>query len=114
MREVANCTISLLRGTDVDAWGSLRDSGEPYMQGVPAFLAETSKTAYDRATQTPRTIRSTTCVVPDFIGVVNTDQILDESTGSKYAIEDIVRPPTLMGAPVDIVLTLRRITAAGT
>jgi hypothetical protein len=112
MQEITNTTCSVLRGTSVDAWGNQQDAGVPYMQGVPAFLAETSRTAYDRASQTPRTVRTTTCVLPDYVGVSTSDQITDESTGYRYAIEDILAPPTLMGAPADVVLTLRRVTAA--
>lgn len=112
MQEIVNTAISVLRGTNVDAWGNLQDSGTPYLQGVPACLAETSKSVFDRVSQTPRTVRTTTCVLPDWVDVTTADQIADETTGSRYAIEDILRPPTLMGAPVDVVLTLRRVTAA--
>lgn len=115
--EAANTTVSLLRGTTVGDYGDLEDAGTPVAQGIPAVLVETGRRAFDPATQTPRTVRSVTCRVPAWLGALNTDQIQDDTTGAVYAVEDITRPPTLMTSPaggdVDIVLTLRRITAAG-
>lgn len=112
MLEISNTQISILRGQTVDAYGNKQDSGIAILTGVDACLVETSKTVMDRVSQTPRTVRTTTCVVPDWANVTTADQITDESSGSRYAIEDIVKPPTLIGAPVDIILTLRRVTAA--
>lgn len=112
--EVANTTVSVLRGTTTDAYGDVQDASTPVFTGVPAVLVETGRNVMDPATQTPRTVRATTCVVPDGLGVTNADQILDETSGQKYAITEIVRPPTLMGAPVDIVLTLKRVTGLTT
>jgi hypothetical protein len=43
--------------------------------------------------------------------VVNTDRILDEGTGDVYIIIGVTHPATLTGAPVDVVLDLKRITA---
>ena len=111
---VANTTISLLRGTTTDAYGDTADAGIPILTAVPASVVETARSVLDPATQTPMTVRSTTCIVPAWTGVLNSDQIKDEATGDLYAIEDILMPPTLMGAPVDITLTLRRVTGAQT
>jgi hypothetical protein len=115
--EVANCTISILRGVNYDDYGDISDDAAAVTPGIPAVLIETSQQVFDPSTQTPRTVRAATCRVPAWTGVLNSDQIRDDLTGSVYAVEDITRPPTIMsspaGGPVDIVLTLRRITAAG-
>lgn len=115
--EAANTTITLLRGTTFDSYGDVEDAAEPMVSGVPAILVETGRTVSDPATQTPRTVRSATCKIPSWLGALNTDQIQDETTGAVYAIEDITQPPSLISSPaggaVDIVLTLRRVTAAG-
>ena len=111
---VANTRVSILRGTTTDAYGDIQDAEVALYTGVPAALVETARTAFDPSTQTPRTVRSITCVIPDGLSVTNSDQILDEPTQQRYAIEEILRPPTLIGAPVDIVLTLRRVTGITT
>jgi hypothetical protein len=115
--EAANTQCSILRGVSYDDYGDLQDDMAAVTPGIPAVLVETSKSVFDPATQTPRTVRSATCRVPGWVSVLNSDQIRDDSTGNVYAIEDITRPATLISSPaggaVDLVLTLRRITAAG-
>ena len=115
--EAANTTVSILRGVSYDEYGDLQDDMAAVTPGIPAVLVETTQSVFDPATQTPRTVRAATCRVPAWTGVLNTDQIRDDLTGSTYSIEDVTRPPTItsspVGGPVDIVLTLRRITAAG-
>lgn len=112
--EAANTTVSILRGTDVDEFGDIEDTGTPITAGIPAILLETVKTTTDPATQTPRTIRSATCHLPAWTEALNSDQILDESTGQKYSVADVDSPGILNGAPADLVLTLKRITFTGT
>lgn len=108
--EVANTTVSIQRGTHTDAYGDVQDAGITILSGVPACLVETARQVFDPATQTPRTVRATTCVIPDWTAVTTADQVVDESTRNAYAIQEILRPPTLAGAPVDTVLTLKRVT----
>lgn len=93
-----------------NAAGDEIDSTTPLYTDIPASLVERSKVVLDPATQTPRTVRDIVCVIPSWTDVVNTDRIQDETSGYVYAIEDVTYPPTLMGAPVDEVLTLRRVT----
>lgn len=111
--EAANTSVSILRGTATDPYGDTVDSGTPYMFGVPAILTETGRSIQDPSTPMPRTIRSITCHVPPWTGVQDTDQIYDESTGDTYIILGVTRPPTLIGTPVDMLLTLKRVTAQG-
>lgn len=112
--EAANTTCSVLRGTDVDEFGDIEDASTPLMVGIPAILLETVKTTTDPATQTPRTVRSAYCRVPSWTGVLNSDRIVDESSGRKYAVTDVDSPGSINGAPGDLVLTLKRITSTGT
>jgi hypothetical protein len=111
---VQNTTVSLLRGTATDAYGDTVDAAVPVLSGVPAVVIERSQSVLDPATQTPMIVRSTVCVVPQWTGALATDQIRNDRTGDTFAIEDILLPDTLMGAPVDITLTLRRVTGAAT
>lgn len=112
----ANTQVTLFRGgTAKNAYGDKIDAElVPYMQHVPACLTETSQNVLDPATQTPMTVRSSQLLIPTWTGALESDQVMDEATGDLYAVIDIVNPPTIIGAPVDLRLTLRRVTATGT
>jgi hypothetical protein len=45
------------------------------------------------------------------VGVTDSDQIVDETTGDKYMIISVTRPPSLIGIPMPAVLGLKRVTA---
>jgi hypothetical protein len=109
--EAANTTISLLRGETVDEYGDVIDSNTPVFTGVPAVLVEQPGQTQDPSNPTPRTIRAIKLVVPSFLGLLDTDRILDEPTGNTYIVITVTTPPTLMGAPVDTVARLKRVTA---
>lgn len=109
--EVQNTTVTIYRGTTQNQFGDEIDSSTPLFQGLPAFLAETGKTTLDPSTSMPRTIRQVICHLPLWTGVENSDRVLDESTGDTYIIISVEKPPTLAGAPVDEILTLKRVTA---
>lgn len=111
--EVQNTTVTLLAGTAVNAFGDAVDAGVPQVQGVPACIIETSEKAWDPASQTPRTVRTIVCWLPYWsnpLAGFEGQQILDEQRGDTYFIEDIVQPSTLIGAPTDIRLSLRRVS----
>jgi hypothetical protein len=112
--EAANTTISVLRGDSVDEYGDLVDSNTPAFTGIPAVLAETGRQTQDPSSPSPRTIRAIELHAPEFLGLLNTDRIVDEPTGNIYMIIEVTKPPTLMGAPVDTVATLKRVTATTT
>ena len=106
--ELANTTLTIMRGTQVNAYGSESDVGAPIYTGIPAAINESSKVVYDPATQTPRTIRTSTCVVAGWVDVLTSDTLLDESTGNYYMIQDIEQQPTgPTGIVPDKLLTLR-------
>lgn len=106
--ELANTTLTIMRGTEANAYGDLSDVGAPIYTGVPAAVVESSKVVFDPATQTPRTIRTSTCVVASWVDVLTSDTLLDESTGSYYMINDIQQQPTgPTGIAPDKILTLR-------
>jgi hypothetical protein len=109
--ETANTTATVLRGTTVNQFGDEIDANTPFISGLPVTLIETGKSVQDPSTPTPRTIRQIYCNVPEWAGILNTDQIRDERTGDTYIIIGVTRPPTIIGAPVDTVLQLKRVTA---
>lgn len=110
----ANTTISVLRGETPDEYGDLIDSNDVAFAGVPAILIETSRQTTDPSNPTPRTIRSVVLTVPEWVGLLDTDRISDESTGNVYMVIEVTKPPTLMGAPVDTSAALKRVTATTT
>lgn len=112
--ETANTTASVLRGTTSNQFGDVIDASTPVITGLPVTLIETGKTVQDPSTQSPRTIRQVKCWVPEFAGVVSTDRIMDERTGDVFIIIGVTKPPTTIGAPVDTVLDLKRVTASTT
>jgi hypothetical protein len=112
MPDIPNTTVSVLRGTTTNAFGDEVDLNESAFEHVPALLIETGRNVQDPSTPTPRTIRQIVCHVPPWTGVLDTDRIIDEATGSVYIIISVTRPPTLMGAPVDIRCDLKRVTAS--
>ena len=109
--ETANTTATVFRGTTSNQFGDEIDSNVPLITNLPVTLIETGKSVQDPSTPTPRTIRQITCIVPEWAGVLNTDRIMDERTQDVYIIISVTKPPTIIGAPVDTVLGLKRITA---
>lgn len=112
MPEIPNTTVDILRGTTTNAFGDEVDLNEALFEGVPALLIETGRTVQDPSTPAPRTIRQIICHVPPWTGVLGTDRIRDRATLAVYIIISVTRPPTLMGAPVDIMCNLKRVTAS--
>jgi hypothetical protein len=109
--ETANTTATIYRGSTSNQFGDQVDSNVPLMTGIPVTLVETGKNVQDPSTPTPRTIRQIYCNVPQWTGVTLSDRLMDESTGDIYIIIGIKTPPTTIGAPVDTVLDLRRVSA---
>lgn len=108
MMELANTRLTIMRGTSVSPYGSVTDVGTPIYTGIPAAINESSKQVFDPATQQPRTIRTSTCVVAGWVDVLSSDTLLDETTGNYYMINDIERQPTgPTGITPNLLLTLR-------
>lgn len=108
--ETQNTTVSLLRGETTDDFGDVTDSPTAVAQGVGATLIETAQVVQDPSTQTPRVIRTTTALVPLWLGAGENDRLLDETSGDVFMVEDVVKIPNLTGAVPDLKLVLRRVT----
>lgn len=106
--ELANTRLTIMRGTEANAYGDESDVGAALYTGVPAAVVESSKTVFDPATQTPRTIRTSTAVVAGWTDIVTSDTVMDESTGAYYMVQDIqVQPTGPTGITPSKLLTLR-------
>jgi len=112
--ETQNCVITIYRGTTSNQFGDLVDSNVPFISDLPVTLIETGKSVQDPSTPTPRTIRAIYLNVPQWAGVLNTDRILDQATGDTYIVISVTKPATIIGAPVDTVCQLRRVSANST
>lgn len=108
MMELANTRLTIMRGTAANAYGDLTDVGSPIYTGIPAAINESAQTVFDAATQRKQTIRTSTCVVPGWVDVLDTDTLLDEGSGNYYMIESSERQPTgPTGITPNLILTLR-------
>ena len=112
--ETQNCVISVLRGTTTNWAGDEVDANTPVIEHLPATLIETGRKTQDPSSPTPRTIREITLRLPYWSGVTDKDRILDERTGDIYMVISVTRPPTIIGAPVDLLISLKRVTANST
>lgn len=108
MQAMPTTTVSILRGTTTNAAGDVIDSGTPVYTGVFASLMERSRTGIDQALQDVRVYRYVVCRLPAGTDVLDTDQILDESTQVTYSISAVSQ----LGSPVntpDLRLDLQRV-----
>lgn len=112
--ETQNCAVSILRGTTTNWAGDEVDANVPVIEHLPATLIETGHKTQDPSSPTPRTIREITLRLPYWSGVTDSDRILDERTGDTYMVISVTRPPTIIGAPVDLLISLKRVTANST
>ena len=110
-----NTQITLYRGSAINAFGDVqqvRDS--PLYAGLPACLVERTDTVLDPATQTPMTVRGSVLYLDPWVTPQVADQVVDSATGDIYAVEEVIRPPTIIGVPSDVRCSLRRVTGQGT
>jgi hypothetical protein len=89
-------TVSILRGTTTTPAGDTVDADTVKYAGIPASVMERTRNGVDAVTQDMRVYRYTTCRLPSGTDVLDTDRILDEQTGKKYAIAAV----SVLGSPV--------------
>lgn len=109
MYQLATTSVSVLRGTTTNIYSDVIDTGAVYRTGIPAYLDEQVTTVSDPSSQTPRIVRTSTCVMPFATDVTESDQILDERTGITYSIHARVNTH-IPGRDSDVQLILRNVT----
>lgn len=112
--ETANTRCTLYSGTTANWAGDEVDANVPVLEHVPATLIETGHKTQDPSSPTPRTIREITLRLPYWTNATTDMRVLDERTQDIYMVISATRPPTIIGAPVDLVLSLKRVTANST
>lgn len=112
MYGLANCLVSVLRGTTTNAFGDTVDVGDPINSvvatDIPAFIAVKSKTVTDPGTQTPRMVQTIRAAVGSEVDIRDTDQLFDDTHGVTYAVEAVTQP-LAAGITPDLELELRRV-----
>lgn len=111
MYGLANCLVSVLRGTTTNAWGDTVDAGgmgSVVASDIPAFIAVKSKTVTDPSTQTPRVVQTIRGAVGSDVDIRDTDQLYDDTHAVTYAVEAVTQP-LAAGITPDLELELRRV-----
>jgi hypothetical protein len=109
---LANCLISILRGTTTNRYGDEVDNGTVVASGIPALVTETNRTVYDRASQEARIIRVSRGAVQSDVDIRDNDQIKREDTNTVYMVQSVTQPDGA-GVTTDLVLELKRVTGVG-
>ena len=102
-----NRSLSVMRGTKISSYGSKTNTGTPLYRGIPAAIAETQDQAFDPASQRMQIIRGLSAIVPAWADIIETDTLMDETTGMFYLVESIQSRPSIGYYPPDKLLTLR-------
>lgn len=109
MQAIATTKVSILRGTETDAFGDERDTTTPIATGIPASLTEQTRRVTTRENPTPRIVRYAVARVPARTDVTDQDRVRDERTGAIYIVEATSSMANPAAVP-DIRLDLRRTT----
>lgn len=89
MQAFPTTTVSILRGTVTTAAGDSVDSLAAVHTGIPASLMERNRVGIDEQVQDPRVYRYTVCRLPAGTDILDTDLVLDETTGKRYAVSAV-------------------------
>lgn len=88
---LATTRVSVLGGTSTDAFGDQTDGTTVLASAIPASLIESTRTAMEPVTGTPRIIRTHVCRMPPGIDIDETKRIKDETTGEIYIVVAVTR-----------------------
>jgi hypothetical protein len=83
---LATTTISILGGSSTDEFGDETDGITAVVTGLPVSLIESTRTAMEPVSGTPRIIRTHICRLPPGTAVDETNRIKDETTGEIYIV----------------------------
>lgn len=107
--EAANASITVLEPPGSNKYGEPLTPTTSVYAG-PAVLIDDLASRSGSSSPTPTGERTVTCLLPAYVPVTNRHQFRNDLTGDLYRVSGFQRPPTLIGAPVDTVVTLQLIT----
>lgn len=108
MYALATSQITVTRGIATDpVTGDQVPANTVVYQGI-ASITEMSNQYFDKATQTPRTVRSLDMAVSSAADVQSGDYVLDTTFNLRYVVQDVVHGfgPMIIG---DTSCTLKRV-----
>jgi hypothetical protein len=108
MYALANCTASILRGSEEDEFGQQVDSNTVVTTGILAQITEQGRTVQDTNSLTPRTVRLVKGIVPSATNIRQGDQLRDDVNNRTYRVVEVIRPGNL-GITRDLELQLQQI-----
>jgi len=88
---VATTRVSILGGSGEDAFGDETDGTTVLASRIPASLIESTRTAMEPVTGTPRIIRTHVCRLPPGTAVDETVRVKDEQTQETYIVVAVTR-----------------------
>lgn len=111
MYALASCTASILRGTTVDQYGDVEDTGTVAATGIPMSIQDTTQRVWDPSTQTPRVVRVIQAYCQSDVDLRTGDQVRDDTNGITYMVTNVTQPygPAWTS---DLDVDLKRVTNA--
>jgi hypothetical protein len=91
MLALATTTVSILRGTTTDSFGDGADVATVLKSGIAASLIESTRTAVEPVSGTPRIIRTHIARLPATTDITEDDRIKDERTNEIYIVVSVTR-----------------------
>jgi hypothetical protein len=88
---IATTRVSVLGGASTDAFGDETDGTTVLASAIPASLIESTRTAMEPVTGTPRIIRTHICRLPPSTAVDETKRIKDEQTNEIYIVVSVTK-----------------------
>ncbi|MFE4671113.1 hypothetical protein [Streptomyces sp. NPDC056723] len=88
---LATTRVSILGGSSEDEFGDEIDGTTVLAAAIPASLIESTRTAMEPVTGTPRIIRTHICRLPPGTTVDETKRIKDEVTGEIYIVVAVTK-----------------------
>lgn len=110
MKTRANTLVTILRGTETNAFADEIDSDVAAYTDVPAAILEAGRRVYLPAEGARRVVRGYTCRVGSGVDLRKDDRIRDQSTGQVYLVTELSDPQPIGGHRPDRVATLSRTT----
>lgn len=86
---LANCKVSILRGTVTDAWGDQQDRDEAVHTGIPASIRLMRSTVTTLSDDRPQQVGILVGRVPAGTDIKNEDRLQDENTGEVYIVDAV-------------------------
>jgi hypothetical protein len=87
-----NTTVSIMRGTETDEYGDVKDTATIIKTGVRASIIEQSRRVFVPADNVDRVVRYVRGRLPSNEDVREGDRLFDERSESTYIVEAVVQP----------------------